>query len=83
MLPASREVEARSSPGCFLCRDEFEVDFFVRMNNTGSTADVWAVDGIAASELVESSEGFAYFPGTISPDRLSLVRSDIAARRRG
>jgi hypothetical protein len=78
-IAGSREPE---QAGCFLCRDEFEVEFFVKMNNTGSTADVWAVDGIEGDELVQSPEGFAYFPATIPPERLSLVRSDVPARRR-
>src|SRR6266511_1645335 len=32
--------------GVFLCVDKFEVDWFVRMNNTGDAVDVWAVGGL-------------------------------------
>jgi len=33
------------------CHDDFEVDLFVRMNNTGGPADVWAVDGMGRAIL--------------------------------
>jgi hypothetical protein len=64
-------------PGCFLCVDEWETDWFVEMNNTGGTVDVWAVEGIDKSDLVVSPEGYSYFPGRIPVERLSLVRWDI------
>jgi hypothetical protein len=63
--------------GCFLCLDESEVSWFVSMNNTGGTVDVWAVDGVDENELVESPEGHSYVRSRIAPDRLSLIRSDI------
>jgi hypothetical protein len=43
-----------------LCRDEWEVDWFVRMNNTGGPVDVWAVDRVDEAELMESPEGHHY-----------------------
>ena len=63
--------------GCFLCLDEGEVSWFVSMNNTDGTVDVWAVHGIEEGELVESPEGHSYVPGRIPPERLSLIRADI------
>jgi hypothetical protein len=62
--------------GCFLCLDEWEVDWFVSMNNTGGPVDVWAVDGVDEKELVESPEGHHYLASPIPPERLSLVRPD-------
>jgi hypothetical protein len=66
-------------PGVFLCDDEYEVDWFVRMNNTGGPIDVWAVDGIADDALIESQEGHRYFPGPIPIDLLELLRTDVEA----
>ena len=63
--------------GCFLCRSEWEADWFVRMNNTGGPVDVWAVDGVDEQELVESPEGYLYLSTTIAPDRLTLLRTGI------
>ena len=40
--------------GSVLAADEFECDWFVRMNNTGGPVDVWEVDGIEAEDLVLS-----------------------------
>jgi len=67
--------------GCFLCRDEWEVDWFVRMNNTGGAVDVWAVNDVDEKELVESPEGHFYLAGAIPPERLLLVRRDIEPER--
>jgi len=65
--------------GCFLCRDEWEVDWFVDMNNTGGPVDVWGVDGVDESELVESPEGHYYVATPILAERLTLIRQDIPA----
>jgi hypothetical protein len=73
-IAGSREPE---QPGCFLCVDEWETDWFVRMNNTGGTVDVWAVEGIDQTELVLSPEGHTYLPATVPPEQVSLLRSDI------
>jgi hypothetical protein len=35
------------------------------------------VDGVDATELVESPEGFTYFSGLLPPERLTLIRPDI------
>lgn len=63
--------------GIFLCLQEFDLSFFVRMNNTGGPADVWAVDGIDAHDLVASGEGFWYLPARISREHLTLLAVDI------
>ena len=63
--------------GVFLCEDESEADWFVRMNNTGGPVDVWAVEAIDKEELIEAPEGHLYLARPIPPDRLTLVRCDI------
>jgi hypothetical protein len=63
--------------GCFLCADEWEMQWFIEMNNTGGPVDVWAVDGVGEAQLIKSPEGHRYFPGLIPPDRLTLLRVDL------
>jgi hypothetical protein len=63
--------------GCFLCRGDFEVEFFLEMNNTGGPVDVWAVAAVDEAALVEAPEGFQFLPAPISPDGLVLVRRDV------
>jgi hypothetical protein len=63
--------------GCFLCRGDGDVEFFVGMNNTGGPVDVWGVAGVDEESLVQSPEGFEYIPVPIPPDRLRLVRAEI------
>jgi hypothetical protein len=65
--------------GCFLCRGESDVEFFVGMNNTGDPVDVWAVAGVDEGSLAQSSEGFDFIPAPIPADRLTLVRRDVPA----
>ncbi|WP_107654565.1 hypothetical protein [Nocardia suismassiliense] len=67
--------------GCFLALNDFEVEWFVRMNNTGGPVDVWEVHGIEADDLVLSPEGLHYFPGTIAAAQLRLVRRDVPPAR--
>lgn len=67
--------------GCFLARDQYECRWFVRMNNTGGPVDVWQVEGIDDSELLTSVQGYLFYPGTIHPDRLILIETDIAEER--
>jgi hypothetical protein len=73
-IAGSRSAEQE---GCFVCLDEWEADWFVRMNNTGGTVDVWAVDGLDSGDLVESPEGHFYVGRPIPPEHVSLVRRDI------
>jgi hypothetical protein len=75
-IAGSRRPEQR---GCFIARGVFEYRWFVRMNNTGGPVDVWQVHGIDAATLVTSPEGFLYFPGVISADRLTLVEESTTA----
>lgn len=63
---------APEEQGIFLCRDDFEADFFVRINNTGGPVDVWAVDGIEEEQLIVWDTGFCYFPAPIPPGQLTL-----------
>lgn len=84
LMAGARGIAGSIGPeqqGCFLCRED-EVDWFVDMNNTGGPVDVWAVSGVDEDSLVESPEGYEYEPNAIPPDRLRLVRSDIAPRDR-
>jgi len=67
--------------GVFLCAEEFTVDFFVRMNNTGDAVDVWQVNGVDPSKLLDNGNGFEYLPERVSPDQLELIRTDVAASR--
>lgn len=59
--------------GVFLCLDESEAGFFVRMNNTGGPVDVWAVEGIDEQQLIATGSGFSYFPDRIARRRLTLL----------
>ncbi|MCQ4118420.1 hypothetical protein [Rhodococcus tibetensis] len=68
--------------GCFLAADEFERDWFVRMNNTGGAVDVWEVYSIDADDLIESPEGHYYFPGVVATSNLRLVQQDLPPVRR-
>ena len=64
--------------GVFVCRDEFECEFFVSMNNTGGPVDVWALGGVSEDELVQSPEGFLYLPRAVPVAALRLARTDVA-----
>jgi hypothetical protein len=68
---------APEKEGIFLCEDESEVEWFCRMNATGGALDVWAVEGVDVSELVESSEHHFFLPRPVPPSRLTLVRRDV------
>ena len=77
-MGAARGIAGSTVPeveGVFL--DE-HADFFVRINNTGGPVDVWAVDGIERESLVESPNGFSYFPGPIGSEQLTLLDTDVA-----
>ncbi|MDQ2848908.1 MAG: hypothetical protein M3Y77_21820 [Actinomycetota bacterium] len=62
--------------GCFL-GEAHDVDWFVRMNNTGGPVDVWEVSDVVIDDLLASPEGYCYLPTIIGPDRLRLVQQDI------
>ena len=84
-MGAARGIAGSIEPeevGCFLCRNEAEAEWFVRMNNTGGPVDVWAVDRINPELLVQTSNGFMYLPGRILPGELTLLRCDIPSEPR-
>jgi hypothetical protein len=64
--------------GVFVCRSRFEVDFFVRLNNSGGPVDVWAVDDVSPSELLETASGLFYLPFPVGPGHLTLVDRDVS-----
>jgi hypothetical protein len=64
--------------GCFLSDEEHGADYFIGMNNTGGPVDLWAVDDLDPTTFVEYDTGYRYFPGRIPPDKVVLVRVDIA-----
>jgi hypothetical protein len=73
-IAGSTEAE---QAGCFLCRDDHEVEFFLRFTGPGDPLDVWAVDDVNEFDLIESPEGFQYVPYRIPPAKLTLVRTDV------
>lgn len=79
--PGIAGSRAPEQEGCFL-GNEWEADFFIRINNTGGPVDLWQVDGVADDDLVESPEGFSYLPRRIPSGRLTLLRTDIPAEPR-
>lgn len=58
--------------GVFLC-EEFHVEFFLRMNNTGGPVDVWQVSGTFEDQMISNGSGFFYFPGRIPATQVSLI----------
>ena len=79
-MAASCGIAGSSAPeaeGVFLCRDELEADWFVRMNNTGGPVDVWAVEGVDLRTLVDNGNGFGYLPEKVPASRLTLLRKDM------
>ena len=56
----------------FLC-EEFQVEFFVRMNNTGGPVDVWEISGTFEDQMINNGSGFLYFPGRIPATQVSLI----------
>ncbi|MEV6561483.1 hypothetical protein AB0M22_37595 [Nocardia sp. NPDC051756] len=79
-MGAARGIAGSHQPeqeGCFLALNEFECEWFVRMNNTGGPVDVWEVQGVEVEDLVLSPEGHHYYPGTIAAAQLRLARQDV------
>jgi len=70
-IAGSRVPEAE---GVFLACDEFEADWFVGMNNTGTPVEVWEVSGIDEDQLIGNGSGFFYYPGCIPADQITLVK---------
>jgi hypothetical protein len=63
--------------GIFLCRAEWELEWFIEMNNTGGPVDVWEVAGVAEADLVDAGSGLFYLPRAVPPGNLELVRRDV------
>lgn len=79
-MGAARGIAGSTRPeqhGCFLAADTHERDWFVQMNNTGGDVDVWEVDGIDHTDLVESHNGHYYYPGVIDASNIRLAQRDI------
>lgn len=84
MGPA-RGIAGSSVPeveGCFLCVDEGEDQWFIKLNNTGGAVDVWEVAEVDRAELRTSPNGHAYVARRVPPDHLKLVERDIPPRDR-
>ncbi|KPM55168.1 hypothetical protein ACG83_14630 [Frankia sp. R43] len=74
-MGAARGIAGSRGPevaGVFLCTDEFQVDFFLRINNTGGPVDVWSVRFDTPPDLETSPEGFCYLPQRVPPEMLTL-----------
>jgi hypothetical protein len=65
--------------GCFVAQDEYEVEFF-RGFDTNDLVDVWLVEGIHWTQLIESPESFWYYPDTIPRAMISLHRCNLRTR---
>lgn len=79
LMSASPGIAGSRSPeaeGVFLAVEE-DVEWFTRMNNTGGSVDVWAVEGVEPEDLVPNGSGYYYLPRSVPPHRLSLVASDL------
>lgn len=63
--------------GNYLCLDESEADWFVRLNNTGGPVDVWSVDGVDEISLIDNGSGHSYLAERIPAGSLTLLRRDI------
>ena len=76
-MGAARGIAGSTVPeadGVFLCQ-EYMVQFFVAINNTGGPVDVWAVSGIDEEQMLDNGSGFFYFPGRISAGQVALIES--------
>ena len=79
-MKAARGIAGSTAPeqdGIFVESSEWHADWWLRINNTGGPLDLWAVEGIDPSELVESPEGFFFVPRPIPRSQLTLVRTDV------
>ena len=62
--------------GIFLCSD-YDLPFFLRINNTGGPVDVWGVDGVDDTLLEDNGNGFFYVPERVPASRISLLQQDV------
>ena len=68
--------ERPEAPGCFLCRDRQEAGF-VQLCGVAQRVDIWVIEDVDPAALVDNGSGFFYVPGTIPPDRVTLVEQDL------
>lgn len=79
-MGAARGIAGSTRPeadGIFLVEDEWDVSYFVRMNNTGGPVDVWQVEGVDVDQMVDNGNGYFYLPGRIPVGQLTLVQHDL------
>ncbi len=79
-MAASRGIAGSRAPelaGVYLCQDEGEVNWFVRMNNTGHPVDVWVVDDVDSEQLIDNESGHSYVTERVPANRLTLLHRDI------
>jgi hypothetical protein len=78
MGPASGIAGSRTPEvdGCFLAQDEYDVEFYLGFD-TNDLVDVWLVEGIHWTELIESQESFWYYPDKVPRSMISLQRCNL------
>ena len=77
-IAGSRRPEVE---GVFLCCGDWEVDWFIDLNNTGGPVDVWAVAGVDGADLIDNGNGHYYLARPVTPSDLTLVRQDVPPGR--
>jgi hypothetical protein len=78
--PAIDGMREPQAEGCFLAPDR-HVNFFVGFR-ANPLVDVWLVEGIHWTQLVEGLEGFWYYPDRVPRSMMSLYRRDRESGRR-
>jgi hypothetical protein len=79
-MGASAGIAGSSSPeveGVYLCQAAGQVEVFLMLNNTGTAADVWAVDGVDLADLIDNGTGFLYLPKPVPASKLTLQRRSV------
>lgn len=82
-MGAARGIAGSTRPevaGVFICRHDGDVQFFLRMNNTGGPVDLWSVDGVDEALLIDNGSGFFYLPDRIPVARIRLVQKDVSVQ---
>ncbi len=86
LMSDMRGIAGSTSPeleGIFVCRGRDQADRFLRMNNSGGPADVWAIANVDEKELVVSTSGYSYVPRPIPRTDLVLVERAVPAAPAG
>jgi hypothetical protein len=79
LMSAAPGIAGSTAPevhGVFLCTDEHEADYFVRLNNTGGPVDVWQVDGVEVEHLLDAGSGYRYLPRPVPTTAVRLTDLD-------